>query len=50
MKKVRKYIQKKTDLNKVSCLKQITRMRHKDGTDMTEHLNNFLDLINQAVT
>ena len=42
--------EQKIGLNKASCLKQITRMRYKDGEDMTEHLSNFQGLINQATT
>ena len=42
--------EQKIGLNKASCLKQITRMRYKDGKVMTEHLSNFQKLINQVTT
>lgn len=42
--------ERKTGLNKISCLKQITRMRYKNGEDIIEHLSNFQGLINQVTT
>lgn len=40
---------RKTSLNKDSLMKQITRLRYIDCDNVSEHLNNFQGLLNQAV-
>ena len=49
-KKFESMYERKINLNKSSCLKQITWIRYKDRANMIEHLSNFQDLMNQATT
>ena len=49
-KKLENMYERKSGLNKSSLLKQITRLRYKEGADMSEHLSDFQGLINQATT
>ncbi len=47
--KIQNMYWKKSSINKSFALKQIIRLRYKDGASMNEHLSSFQGLLNQAV-
>jgi hypothetical protein len=47
--KFERMFEKKTRMNK-SCLRNITRLTYKDGTDMSEYSSTFQGLMNQATS
>lgn len=49
-KKLEAMYERKHGLNKASLLKKITRLRYKEGSSMSEHLNDFQGLINHCAT
>lgn len=49
-KKLESMYERKDDINKCTCLRNIVHLRYKDGADMSKHLATFQGLINQACT
>ena len=48
--KLESLFEKKTAAKKAFLIKELINMKYKDGLSVTEHLNNFQNLINQLAT
>ncbi|KAB2629362.1 hypothetical protein D8674_034157 [Pyrus ussuriensis x Pyrus communis] len=49
-KKLESLFEKKTDAHKVFLIKELVNVKYADDVSVTEHLNNFQNVINQVAT